>query len=83
MARIRWKQGGKEVATALDSLDAGAYEEDAVVQAIDAIGAQLSATGQGVVGFFGGMFGILSGLLLLPILSYLDLRAKCLCPTDQ
>jgi predicted PurR-regulated permease PerM len=39
-------------------------------QAIDAIGAQLSATGQGVVGFFGGMFGILSGLLLLPIFLY-------------
>jgi N-acetylglucosamine transport system substrate-binding protein len=31
------KQGGKEVATALDSLDEGAYEQEAVVQAIDAI----------------------------------------------
>ena len=37
------KQGGKEVATALDSLDAGAYEQDAVVQAIDAIGEAVAA----------------------------------------
>lgn len=39
-------------------------------KAIEFIGTYLAAAGQGIVGFFGGAFGIISGFLLLPIFLY-------------
>lgn len=39
-------------------------------QAVTVVGEQLKRAGEGLVSFFGGVFGIVSGILLLPIFLY-------------
>lgn len=52
---------------AKDSLDPESLDPE---QAVGVVQDQLAKAGDGLVGFFGGIFGIVSGILLLPIFLY-------------
>lgn len=52
---------------AKDGLDPEALNPE---KAVTVVGEQLTRAGQGLIAFFGGVFGIVSGILLLPIFLY-------------
>lgn len=52
---------------ARDGLDPESLDPE---QAVEVVQEQLTKAGDGLVGFFGGIFGIISGILLLPIFLY-------------